>query len=841
MTEDRTYPFQEIESKWQGYWEEHNLHKVIEDKSRPKYYLLEMFPYPSGRIHMGHVRNYSIGDVLARFWMMKGYNVLHPMGFDAFGQPAENAAIKRGVHPAEWTWQCIDWMRTELKQMGFSYDWSREVATCSPDYYRWNQWIFIKMYEKGLAYKKGASVNWCGSCSTTLANEEVINGECWRCGTKVGQKELEQWFLKITAYAEELLEGLKTLSEWPERVLTMQSNWIGKSYGVEIFFRLKESNEVIPVFTTRADTIFGATYLVLAPEHPLVKKLISGRPEEKEVLQFIDKVKDISKIVRTSEDIKKEGVFTGSFAINPVNNEEIPIWVADYVLMEYGTGAIMAVPTHDQRDFLFAKEHNLPMRIVIQPEGKTLTPDTMQESYEGDGVQVNSGPFNGIPNLEAKEKIALWMESERIGVRTVNWRLKDWLISRQKYWGTPIPIIYCSKCGTVPVSLEDLPVRLPDKINITGEGGSPLAKSEEFVHTRCPECGELAKRETDTMATFVDSSWYFLRYCSPNCDKMPFDRDAVDYWMSVDQYIGGIEHAVLHLLYSRFFTRVLRDMGLVGLDEPFKCLLTQGMVMKDGAVMSKSRGNIVDPDSMIKKYGADSLRVFILFAAPPEAEIEWNEQGIEGGSRFLNRIWRKVIENKDYFKNVPRSEIRDLKVSVTRLTTPEAELYRKTHWTIKRVTEDIYMRHHFNTAISAMMELVNLLYSYIMCAEGDYKSPEAVRHFNVARYALESLILMLAPFAPHIAEEMWQIIGNKPSIFKMAWPVYDPKVLEQDVIDIVIQINGKVRSRVSVPQGLDDAGLKEAILKDKKTSEYLGGKDIKKFIIVPKKLVNIVV
>ncbi|MDD5691215.1 MAG: leucine--tRNA ligase, partial [Candidatus Omnitrophica bacterium] len=602
------YDFKKIEEKWQKIWLDSHAFRAQADSARKKYYLLEMFPYPSGKIHMGHVRNYTIGDVASRFKLLEGYNVVHPMGFDAFGQPAENAAIKNKTKPDVWTHKCIREMEVELKKMGFSYDWDREISTCDSSYYKWNQWIFLKMFERGLAYKKASGVNWCSSCQTTLANEEVVDGGCWRCHTKVEQKDLEQWYLKITEYKERLLEDLGQLKLWPERVLAMQNNWIGKSSGVDIYFRLKNSDKIIPVFTTRVDTIFGATYIVLAPEHPLVKELIRGKPEEKEVLGFIEKVSKESKLVRTSSDVKKEGVFTGSFAVNPVNNEEVPVWVADYVLMEYGTGAIMAVPTHDQRDFLFAKEHKLPMRLVITPKDRDIKIEELTEAYEGEGIQVNSGEFNGLNNLEAKEKIAVWMEEKGIGKIQTHWRLRDWLISRQRYWGTPIPMIYCPKCGIVPVPYQDLPVELPKDAPFTGDGGSPLGKVKEFVQANCPKCAGPAKRETDTMATFFDSSWYFLRFCSPECNTAAFDTQEAKYWMRVDQYIGGIEHAILHLLYSRFFTKFFQDLKMIDFGEPFEKLLTQGMVLKDGEVMSKSKGNIVDPDSMIKDYGADALR-----------------------------------------------------------------------------------------------------------------------------------------------------------------------------------------------------------------------------------------
>ncbi|MDD5655148.1 MAG: leucine--tRNA ligase, partial [Candidatus Omnitrophica bacterium] len=710
------YPFKEIEEKWQKAWQENKLFEVKADPSRRKYYVLEMFPYPSGKIHMGHVRNYTIGDVAARFKIMQGFNVVHPMGFDAFGQPAENAAIKNKTKPDIWTHKCIEWMEIELKRMGFAYDWNREVSTCDSDYYKWNQWIFLKMFEKGLAYKKGSQVNWCPSCETTLANEEVIEGGCWRCHTKVEQKDLEQWFLKITQYKERLLEDLKQLKDWPSRVVAMQENWIGKSQGVEIYFKLKDGDKVIPVFTTRPDTIFGATYVVLAPEHPLVKEFIKGKPQEKDVLRFIDKAAMESKAVRSSDDVKKEGIFSGVYCINPVNNETIPIWVADYVLMEYGTGAIMAVPTHDQRDFLFAKEHGLPMRVVIDnPDKKGLKPEDLNEAYEGDGAQVNSGQFNGLPNQEAKLKIAQWMEKEKTGKIQTHWRLRDWLISRQRYWGTPIPIIYCKKCGIVPVPYEDLPVALPAEASFTGEGGSPLGKVKEFVEVACPLCQAPARRETDTMATFFDSAWYFLRFCSPKCEDAPFDKKEAEYWMPVDQYIGGIEHAILHLLYSRFFTKFFQDLGEISFTEPFRRLLTQGMVLKDGEVMSKSRGNIVDPDSIIKEYGADTMRLFILFAAPPETELEWDDRGIDGAFKFLNRVWRIQDNLKD---------------------KADPALVRVMHKAIKKITEDIES-FKFNTAIASMMELTNAIYQ-----------------LGADREVLGSLIIMLAPIAPHFCEEL---------------------------------------------------------------------------------------
>lgn len=796
------YSFKDIEEKWQRAWKDRKSFEARAVSGRPKYYCLEMFPYPSGKIHMGHVRNYTIGDVFSRYKAARGFQVLHPMGFDAFGQPAENAAIKNKTKPDVWTHQCIREMERELQKMGFSYDWGREVSTCDADYYRWNQWIFLKMVEKGLAYKKASGVNWCPSCATTLANEEVIDGGCWRCHSPVEQKDLEQWYLRITEYKERLLEDLKQLKHWPERVIAMQTNWIGKSQGVEIFFKVQGTGAQLPVFTTRADTIFGATYVVLAPEHPLVKDLIKGKPQEQDALVFIAKVAKESNIVRASSDVKKEGVFTGAYAINPVNDEVIPIWIADYVIMGYGTGAIMAVPTHDQRDFLFAKEHTLPMRVVIQQPGSTLTVEKMTEAYEGSGVEVNSGEFNGVPNEEAKARIAEWMEKKGIGRIETHWRLRDWLISRQRYWGTPIPIIYCQKCGTVPVPYEDLPVELPADAPFTGEGGSPLGKVVAFVNCTCPKCKGAARRETDTMATFFDSSWYFLRYCSPQETKAPFNVKEAKYWMQVDQYIGGIEHAILHLLYSRFFTKFFKDLGMVDYDEPFLRLLTQGMVLKDGEVMSKSRGNIVDPDSMIQRYGADALRLFILFAAPPEAELEWDDRGMEGALRFLNRVWRI----QDNLKSEASQDV-----------------LKALHKTIKKVTED-YESFKFNTAIASMMELVNAIY-------------QGAADRNV----FSTLVILLAPIAPHFCEELWQIMGNKESVAAAPWPAYDEKMLVEDTVVIPVQINGKVRSQITIPVQAASEAVRAIVDGDAKSQQWIQGKPIKKFIFVSGKIVNIVV
>ncbi|RKY04627.1 leucine--tRNA ligase [Candidatus Poribacteria bacterium] len=821
------YPFEEIETKWQRFWEERKLFKVTEDDGRPKYYLLEMFPYPSGRIHMGHVRNYTIGDVLARYRMMQGYNVLHPMGWDAFGLPAENAAIQHGVHPATWTRNNIEYMRKQLKRMGFSYDWDREISTCSPEYYRWNQWLFLKMYERGLAYRKEAAANWCESCQTVLANEEVVNGRCWRCDSPVVQRSLMQWFLRITAYAEELLRDLDKLEGWPERVIIMQRNWIGRSEGAEIDFPVAGSNEVITVFTTRPDTVYGATYMVLAPEHPMVKKLVRGTDREAEVMRFVEEVTKRTKIERTAEMGEKRGIFTGAYCINPMTGEKIPIWIADYVLMEYGTGAIMAVPAHDQRDFEFAKRYNLPIRIVIQKPDYSLDPETMEEAYEEPGVMVNSGEFSGLDSETGKQRIVEYMESKGIGRRSVQYKLRDWCISRQRYWGTPIPIIYCDSCGTVPVPYEDLPVLLPEDVEYKGSGTATLVSCKEFYEVKCPRCGRLAHRETDTMSTFVDSSWYFLRYVDPRNEEEPFSKGTVGYWMPVEQYIGGIEHAVLHLLYARFITKVMRDLGLIDFDEPFTNLLTQGMVVKDGAKMSKSKGNVVDPDDMIKKYGCDTVRVFMMFAAPPERDLEWSDRGIEGSYRFLNRVWDLVHELMD--------EIKDVKPEYdpSGLSKPARELRRMVHRTIKRVTTDIEERMHFNTAISAIMELVNFMYGMERSDEPAFKA--------VLREGVESLILLLSPFAPHICEELWERIGNEPGLVRHPWPKWDESALVEEEMLIVVQVNGKVRGRVTVPADASEEEVKRAAMEHHNVKRYIEGKTPKRVIYVPKKLINIVV
>ena len=813
-----------VEAKWQDKWAVEKSFKVTEDPSKQKYYLLEMFPYPSGRIHMGHVRNYSIGDVVARFKRMRGFNVLHPMGWDAFGMPAENAAIQNNSHPAKWTSENIDYMRTQLKRMGLSYDWDRELATCDLSYYRWEQKIFLEMFSRGLAYKKSSFVNWCPSCETVLANEQVEDGGCWRCDSEVNQKELEQWFFRITDYAEELLACTDSLPGWPERVLTMQRNWIGKSYGCEIDFPLENGAGAIKVFTTRQDTLFGATFMSLAPEHPLALTLTTS-DNLSAVEAFIEKVKGTDKIRRTADDFEKEGVFTGVYCINPATGLKMPVYLANFVLTDYGTGAVMAVPTHDQRDFEFARKYNLSMQVVIQPEGELLDPATMTGAYTEPGRMVNSGEFDGSSSLEAKEQIADWLEKNGRGKKTVNYRLRDWGISRQRYWGNPIPVIYCDACGTVPVPEKDLPVALPLDIAFTGDGGSPLAKVDSFVQVNCPLCGSAARRETDTMDTFVESSWYFLRYCCPDYIEGALDKEKVSYWMSVDQYIGGIEHAVLHLLYARFFTKVLRDLGYVNVDEPFTNLLTQGMVIKDGAKMSKSKGNVVDPNSLIEKYGADTARLFSLFAAPPEKDLDWNDQGVDGSFRFLNRLWKLVGETVPFMATAS-------KVDVAALSDEARSLRRLVHKSIRKVTADIDERFHFNTAISAIMELVNGIQAF------PYKN--LPQNSALLKEAVESTLLLLYPFVPHFCEELWESIGHDGGIEKAGWPSFDEEAAADEELLIVVQVNGKLRGRVVVSADSSEELVKSIAFADEKVATFLEGKTPRKVIYVPGKLLNIV-
>jgi leucyl-tRNA synthetase len=824
---DEKYHPEKIEAKWQRHWGEKKLFQAKEDPTKEKYYLLEMYPYPSGAIHMGHMRNYSIGDVVARYKMMRGYNVLHPMGWDAFGMPAENAAIESGVHPAKWTYENIDTMRRQLKRMGFSYDWEREVATCDVEYYKWEQWFFLKMCERGLAYKKRSLVNWCPSCQTVLANEQVEGGLCWRCESEVTEKELDQWFLKITDYAEDLLEYCDKLPGWPERVLRMQRNWIGKSEGAEIRFPLENSKEAIPVFTTRQDTVFGATFMSLAPEHPLTLELSKGTSQEGEVREFVERVKRQSIIGRTGEDTEKEGVFVGANCLNPMTGARMPIFAANFVLMEYGTGAVMAVPTHDQRDFEFAKRYGLPLIVVIQPPDSPLSEETMTEAYVDEGTLVNSGQFNGMDSVAAREAIVKYLEENGLGGREVNYRIQDWGISRQRYWGAPIPIIYCDRCGIQPVPEEDLPVVLPHDVEFTGKGGSPLAECRDFVETQCPKCGGDARRETDTMDTFVESSWYFDRFASPRYNGGPLDKEKVDYWMPVDQYIGGIEHAILHLLYSRFFARVLKEFGLVRDKEPFTRLLTQGMVIKDGAKMSKSRGNVVDPEYLVSKYGADTARIFCLFASPPEKDLEWSDQGVEGSFRFLNRVWRLVYENHHWIKETKPN------TGTTPIDHDLRVLRQKVHKTIKKVGEDIE-RFHFNTAISAIMELVNALYQFKPTENGD---PAERLVFGEA---LEAVTLLLSPFVPHIAEELWEALGKGESIIKTPWPDYDREAIVEEKVLVVIQVNGKVRDRVTVPFSMEEEEIKGVALEREKIRRLLHDKAVQRIILVPKKLINIV-
>ncbi len=830
---EQQYNFTAIEKKWQQRWEERKQYKVDVDHHKPKLYVLEMFPYPSGKIHMGHVRNYSIGDVIARFKVMQGYNVLHPMGWDAFGLPAENAAIKNNTPPAQWTRSNIANMRERLQRLGFSYDWDRELATCDQLYYKWEQWLFLKMYEKGLIYKKKSIVNWCDECNTSLANEQIEGDKCWRGHTSIGQRELEQWHFRVTDYAEELLAFCEKLPGWPERVLTMQKNWIGKSYGTSVLFPLADGSDQIEIFTTRPDTLYGATFMVLAPEHPMARSLSAGTSQEKAVLDFVNRIGLQEKAVRTDEATEKEGVFTGQYAINPLTQEQIPIWVANFVLMEYGTGAIMAVPTHDQRDFEFAQKYQLPLRVVIQPPDTELFADAMTQAYVEDGVLVNSGPFNGMKNREAIQKITEYLDQQGIGKATINYRLRDWGISRQRYWGNPIPIIHCADCGSVPVPYHDLPVILPEDIEFSVTGGNPLSHIPEFVNVKCPKCGKAARRETDTMDTFVDSSWYYMRYACPHYDEGPLDKEAVKYWMTVDQYIGGIEHAILHLLYSRFFTKVLRDLGIVDFDEPFDNLLTQGMVIKDGRKMSKSFGNVVDPDSQIEKFGADATRLFILFASPPEKDLDWSDQAAEGSFRFLNRLWRLV------YNVLP--DIQEYEVGTfdqDSLPAAVKDLRRMTHNTIQKVTEDLDGRFHFNTAISAIMELVNAAYAFELPGTASKDRTCAVR---ALRETIEVTIMLLSPFVPHIAEELWETLGYASSIFNEPWLQYDQNAAKAEEILIVVQVNGKVRSRITVTADASDAIIKQQALADERVQAHIAGQALRKVVVVPKKLVNVVV
>ncbi|MGC8767612.1 MAG: leucine--tRNA ligase [Brevinematia bacterium] len=901
------YDFEKIEKKWQEMWEKAGIFKSFMDESKQKYYVLVMFPYPSGRIHMGHVRNYTIGDVIARYKKMQGYNVLHPIGWDAFGLPAENAAISKGVHPARWTYDNIAVMKSQLKRLGFMYDWDREITTCDPEYYKWNQWFFLKMYERGIVYRRKSPVNWCPHCNTVLANEQVIDGKCWRCDTEVEIRNIEQWFIKITEYADRLLEDHSKLGNWPEKVIVMQKNWIGKSFGVVVNFKLEDGRD-FPIFTTRPDTIYGVTYMAISPEHPLVDEIMK---ENRSIEDQVKKMRKEDYKLRTSEEYEKEGVFTGKYVINPLTGDKVPLWVANFVLMEYGTGAIMCVPAHDERDFKFAKKYNLPIKIVIQPKGKELKPEEMEEAYTEEGVMVNSSIFSGMKSSEALIKIIEYIEENKLGQRKYNYRIKDWLISRQRYWGTPIPFVKCENCGYVPVPYEDLPIILPKDVRFTGVG-NPLETNEEFLNTTCPKCGAKARRETDTMDTFFDSSWYYARYTSPKNDKEPFDKKESRYWLDVDQYIGGVEHAILHLLYARFFHKFMKDLGLVDSDEPFINLLTQGMVCKkwvsissmlsylglsgentlmdlsegitrvlgiickssstkkikevmdeyhltlannisllfeslegfpkeeivkkleeligESVKMSKSKHNTVDPDDIIKKYGADAVRLFMLFAAPPEKDLDWSDEGIEGAYRFVNRVWR-LVESKidiikeskgiDYSKLIPSS-----------LSKKEKDLLIKVNLTIKKVTDDIERDFSFNTAIASLMELTNELYLF---------DPKTDVEKSIFREGIRKLIILMYPFTPHLSEELWEMIGESSFVAISSWPSYDNRFLSYDTIEVVLQINGKVKARVEVSADISDEELKKLALENEIIQKNLNGISPKKIIVVPKKLVNIVI
>jgi leucyl-tRNA synthetase len=836
---NKEYNFSEIEKKWQDFWEGIGLFRVDEECDKNKFYCLVMFPYPSGTLHVGHGRNYIIGDVVSRYKIMKGFRVLSPIGWDAFGLPAENAAIANSIHPSIHTKNNIKKMKTQLERWGVGYDWDREVTSCDPEYYKWTQWIFLKLFERNLAYKKKAAVNWCPSCATVLANEQVVDDLCERCDTKVKQRDLEQWFFRISDFAQRLLDDLKTLDGWPERVKTMQANWIGRSEGAKINFKLEETEEMIPCFTTRPDTIFGVTFMSLAPEHPIINRLVKGTEYEQPVSEFIDRVRGQSTIERTSEGTEKEGIFTGRYVINPVNDERVQLWVSNYALMGYGTGAVMAVPAHDQRDFEFAKKYDLPIKVVIQPSDNdtALKPEELEEAYVENGVQVNSERFDGIPNREAIPKIINFFEEKEIGERNINFRLRDWLISRQRYWGAPIPIIYCESCGAVPVPEKDLPVLLPEKIEFKPRGKSPLDDVNEFVNVTCPKCGGSARRETDTMDTFVDSSWYYLRYISSKDNTQAFDSVNANKWLPVDQYIGGIEHAILHLLYSRFITKVFFDLKLINFNEPFKNLFTQGMIIKDGAKMSKSKGNVVNPDLITDKYGTDTQRLYTLFIAPPQRDAEWNDRGVIGSSRFLNRLWNTITSFEEHFKKIPDAEVKH-----NLFSEKTKELYRQINITIKKVTDDIEKSWSFNTAIASIMELLNMVVDFSTeLREKDFNDETVINDLNVLRLSLESTVKVLAPFVPHICEELWETLGHNPSIFSESWPTYDESAIAADQVEMVIQINGKVRSKLVVPSEISEDDLKSLVMEDKKINENLDGKKIVKTIVVPKKLINLVV
>lgn len=820
------YNFTEIEKKWQDVWEKEDAFKTVEDYDKEKYYVLEMFPYPSGKLHMGHVRNYSIGDVIARFKRLKGYNVLHPMGWDSFGLPAENAAIKNDIHPAIWTDSNIAEMHRQLQGLGFSYDWDREVATCKEEYYKWMQWIFIQFYNKGLAYKKDNPVNWCPSCQTVLANEQVVDGCCERCHTPVTKKRLSQWYLKITDYADRLLKDLDKMPGWPEKVKLMQKNWIGRSTGAEVTFEIENFSKKLQIYTTRPDTLFGVTYMVLAPEHPFVPELTNGTEYEDAVKTYQEECQHKSEIERTSLTKEKTGVFTGCYGINPVNGKRVPIFISDYVMMDYGTGAIMAVPAHDQRDFEFAKKFDLDIVPVVDSQNPEIDINNLTEAFVAEGTMINSGKYTGMNNKEAIEEITKDLEADGLGKAQVNYKLRDWLISRQRYWGCPIPMVYCEECGWVPEKEENLPVKLPTDVEFTGKGDSPLKTSKTFGETTCPCCGKKAVREFDTMDTFVDSSWYFLRYCDAHNSEKPFDKKKADYWMNVDQYIGGVEHAILHLLYARFFQMVMHDLGLVDAEEPFDNLLTQGMVIKDGAKMSKSLGNIVSPEEIQAKYGADTARLFILFAAPPEKELDWSDAGVEGSYRFLNRVYRLVQE----YVNEIRGDFRGSE-TITIQSAEDKALNFQLNATVKKVTEDAGGRFSFNTAISSIMELVNALYKY---KQGEVNVP-------LMNDAIEKLILILNPFVPHITEELWNNLGHEDRVYQQNWPEFDPAALELETVEIIVQVNGKLKDKMAFEKNAEKSAIEEAALASERVQDAIAGKSVVKTIVVPNKLINFVV
>ncbi|MBK5296302.1 MAG: leucine--tRNA ligase [Vicinamibacteria bacterium] len=852
------YRPQELDRKWQQRWADTRAFEPTEDPTRPKFYCLEMFAYPSGHAHVGHVRNYIIGDVMARTRRMRGFNVLHPFGWDAFGLPAENAAIKSGIHPEVSTFGNIEHMKGQLKRLGISYAWDRELATCTPEYYKWNQWLFIRMYERGLAYRRRSTVNWCPVDLTVLANEQVVDGACWRCGTAVVQRDLEQWFLKITHYADQLLQGLDTLTKWPEKVLTMQRNWIGRSEGARVRFPLVGDPVVGPnvgpnfssaiaaaieVFTTRIDTIYGATFVLLAPEHPLVETFAAGTADPKAFRAQVTKFRMQDRTARMSGDVEKEGVFTGHYAVNPFTGGQVPVWVANFVLGEYGTGAVMAVPAHDQRDFEFARTYALPIRVVVGPaDADAPSAESLTEAVSNDGVIVNSGPWDGLPSDEARTKMTADARTRGIGEGTVQFRLKDWGISRQRYWGTPIPMVYCDKDGVQAVPDDQLPVLLPKVTEFTGRGDSPLAQVPEFVNTTCPRCGGPARRETDTMDTFVDSSWYFDRFTDATNALQAFSPVKAKYWLPVDFYSGGVEHAILHLIYSRFFTRVFRDLGMVDHDEPFTQLLTQGMVLKDGKVMSKSKGNVVDPDQMIQKYGSDALRLYVMFVAPPENEVEWSDAGLEGSFRFLARVWRLV----DHWA----AAVGEAGPVPADLNDAERAARRKTHDTIRRVTMDIEERQHLNTAVSALMELVNDLYAFSdqtvggspgQHAASAVTTAERLETLAVVREAVEALVLMVSPFAPHMAEELWEHLGHQGGLTAAAWPAHDAAAARAAEIVVPVQINGKLRARVTVPSEASEDEVRAKALADPAVLAHIAGKTVKKVIVAQGKLVSVVV